>query len=316
MTSDILISSTRPTTLSEVIGQKDNVKRLQAYVKAKNMPHLRMEGPPGTGKTSACEAFARDLYGDDWKDYVLKLNASDDRGIDVIRNTVIKYATLSTKYNEVDFKIIILEEFDSMTNDAQDALRYVMERYSYNTRFILLYNLPHKIRTAIKSRTFPMIFGPLTDEEVVEGITKVIKVNKIVIPPEGVQRIAQRADGSLRDAINLIDGMNIGSDNEIDMDTINAFVGKDEPGLIGELFKACIGGDFKVASQKYIELRYGNKLQPAQILRQIAEFIDSEPYTSPGGYFSVLAKYEDRINHGADPYIQMKGMIAELAMVE
>jgi len=151
MINDILIEKYRPHNLSEVIGQDLIIKRLKKYVETKNMPHLLLSGSAGTGKTSTSIALAKELYEKGWQSNFMEINASDERGIDVIRNRVKDYAAVSSIGN-IPFKIIFLDEADALTNDAQGALRRTIEKYTSSCRFILSCNYSSKIIEPIKSR--------------------------------------------------------------------------------------------------------------------------------------------------------------------
>jgi replication factor C small subunit len=141
----------RPRSLDEVVNQKEIVDRLKRFISERNVPHMLFAGPPGTGKTTVAHAMAHDLYGENYRQYMLELNASDERKIEVIRTKVKEFAR-SRVVGEVPFKIVLLDEADNMTADAQQALRRLMELYSANTRFILTANYPSKIIEPIQSR--------------------------------------------------------------------------------------------------------------------------------------------------------------------
>ncbi|HDD05185.1 MAG TPA: replication factor C small subunit, partial [Candidatus Aenigmarchaeota archaeon] len=155
----------RPKTLDEVVGQEKVVEKLKAFVRAKNLPHLLFAGPAGTGKTTCALAIARELYGEEWRDNLLELNASDERGIDTIRTKVKEFAR-TKPIGDFPFKIILLDEADALTRDAQQALRRTMENFSSTCRFILDCNFSSKIIEPIQSRCAIFRFKPLEKEAI------------------------------------------------------------------------------------------------------------------------------------------------------
>jgi len=161
----------RPESLDEVIGHPHIVDRLQGFVAKESVPHMLFAGPAGTGKTTSAIALAKDLYGDDWQQNFMETNASDDRGIDVVRNQIKDFAR--TRPINADFKIIFLDEADNLTSDAQQALRRTMEKYAESTRFILSCNYSSKIIEPIQSRTAVFRFNRLADEHVETYIGRV-----------------------------------------------------------------------------------------------------------------------------------------------
>jgi len=154
----------RPRSLAQMVDQKQIVERLRSFTKSRNVPHCIFAGPPGTGKTTAALCLARDLYGDPYRENLMELNASDERGINVVRETVKTFARVRT-LGEIPFKILILDEADNMTRDAQQALRRTMEKYTGTCRFILIANYSGKIIEPIQSRCAPFRFSYLPRQE-------------------------------------------------------------------------------------------------------------------------------------------------------
>ena len=159
----IWIEKYRPRSLSQIVGQEAITSRLKGYVEKKDLPHLLFSGPAGVGKTTSSVAIAQEIYGEKWKENFLELNASDERGIDVVRNRIKNFARSS--FGKYDYKIIFLDEADSLTKDAQSALRRTMEQFSHNTRFILSCNYSNRIIDPIQSRCAVFRFKPIKSED-------------------------------------------------------------------------------------------------------------------------------------------------------
>lgn len=198
----------RPRSLSQISGHKQHVDRLKSYVEKyrcgdSSMPHLMFYGPAGTGKTSAAHALARDLYGDQWRHFVLDTNASDDRGIDSIRGRVKEFARTGSLGES--FTLIVLDEMDNLTPDAQGALRRIMEDFSTSCRFILCCNDIRRVIPPIQSRCARFRFEPLTVEQVADTVIDVMKKEGIEWEDGAAEKLGERSKGSLRDALNLLE---------------------------------------------------------------------------------------------------------------
>src|SRR3989344_3363287 len=195
--SSIWIERFRPRDFKEIIGQDAIVKRIEAFVKQKNLPHLLLSGPAGVGKSSLALVAAKQLFGDSWRENFLELNASDDRGIDVVRNTIKDFARTKSIGN-APFKIILLDEGDSLTRDAQQALRRTMEQYSSTCRFILSCNYSSKIIDPIQSRCSVFRFRSLDRNEVKEIIKNIAKHEKLKVDESAVDSLFELCGGDVR----------------------------------------------------------------------------------------------------------------------
>ncbi|RLG68815.1 MAG: replication factor C small subunit, partial [Methanobacteriota archaeon] len=193
----------RPKTLDEIVNQREIVERLKSFVKAKNVPHCIFAGPPGTGKTTAALCLARDLYGNAYREHLMELNASDERGIDVVRETVKTFARVRS-IGEVPFKILILDEADNMTADAQQALRRTMERYTETCRFILIANYSGKIIEPIQSRCAPFRFTYLPKAEHDAFLRRIAENESVTLLDDGLEAIFDVCSGDMRKAINTL----------------------------------------------------------------------------------------------------------------
>lgn len=200
--------------LDEVSGHTDIINLFRNYVKTKTLPNIIIHGEPGSGKTSSILALARELYGEEhFKTEVFELNASDERGIDTVRNKIHSLAKKSVS-SPVGFKLIVLDEADFLTKDAQAALRKIMEKYSDKTIFCLLCNYIYKIIPPIKSRCAPFYFKPLTNDEIKKQLFKIAETEKIDIEEEQIDFIIELSSGDLRKAIILLQQSNFNENIE------------------------------------------------------------------------------------------------------
>ena len=200
---DIWTEKYRPKKLPEIKGQEDITKRLEAFVRAKNFPHLLFAGPAGVGKTTAAIAMAKELYGETWQDNILELNASDERGIDVVRVKIKDFAR-TRAVEDVPFKVIYLDEADALTREAQDALRRIMEDYTQTVRFVLSCNYSSKIIPPIQSRCAIFRFKPLA-KDIVDGVLrKVAQTEGLNVDKEAIDLIYEASEGDMRKAHNLM----------------------------------------------------------------------------------------------------------------
>jgi replication factor C subunit 3/5 len=193
----------RPKALDELIAHEEIITILNKLIETNKLPHLLFHGPPGTGKTSTILACARKMYGDSFKSMVLELNASDDRGIDVVRDQIKEFAGTKKLFSS-GVKLVILDEADAMTNDAQSALRRVVEKYTTNTRFCMICNYVNKIIPALQSRCTRFRFAPLRADQITGRLQDVVDAERVVITEGGKTALLQLAGGDLRRVLNLL----------------------------------------------------------------------------------------------------------------
>jgi replication factor C small subunit len=195
----------RPRNLNDVVGQSEIVKRLKVFINDKSMPHLLFAGPAGTGKTTSAMALIHDLLQTNMKRNItyLELNASDARGIDVIRTDVKDFAKAQAPEN-IPFKILVLDEADSMTGAAQQALRRTMEKFTHNCRFILICNYSNKIILPIQSRCSVFRFSALTNQEIADRLMMIAGKEGLSIQESGKNALTYVCEGDLRRAVNYL----------------------------------------------------------------------------------------------------------------
>ena len=192
----------RPVFLDDIVGNTETIERLKIIAKDGNMPHVIISGMPGIGKTTSILCLARQLLGDAYKEAVLELNASDERGIDVVRNRIKGFAQKKVTLPAGKQKIVILDEADSMTSGAQQALRRTMEIYSGTTRFAFACNQSNKIIEPLQSRCAILRYSRLTDGQIVKRLYQICKAENVEYSDDGIAALVFSAEGDMRQAIN------------------------------------------------------------------------------------------------------------------
>jgi DNA polymerase III, gamma/tau subunits len=305
----------RPKSLDDVIGQKHVTERLKAYVASKNMPHLLLTGPAGTGKTTCSLALAKEMFGDEWKGNFIELNASDERGIDVVRGKIKEFAR-TAPLGSAEFKIIFMDEADALTSDAQAALRRTMEKYSRICRFILSCNYSSKIIDPIQSRCAVFRFSPLTSEDIKGYLMKIITGEKVKIDDAAIDALVHVARGDMRRAINSLQ-VAASTGKKIDLDVIYQTTGMAHPDEIKKMMETALTGNFIAARDKLDEVMINYGLSGQDIIRQIhSTFFDLT--VSDQERIRLIDKtgeIEFRIVEGSNERIQLEALLAYLAMI-
>ncbi len=306
----------RPRSLNEIINQEDVVSRLKKFVEERTMPHLLFAGPPGTGKTTAAHALAHDLFGEGYRQYMLELNASDERGIDTIRTKVKEFARSRTA-PDIPFKIILLDEADNMTADAQQALRRLMELYTASTRFILIANFPSKIIEPIQSRCAIFRFTPLDKEDVIGRLRWICEKEGCEYTEEGLEVIYSVSEGDMRRAINILQAS--AALGTVTPEAVYKVVGLAHPKEVRETIMLALEGKFTDARNKLRQLIIEYGLSGTDIIKQIHREVFSGELKIPDELRVLIADYTGEIQYrlveGADDEIQLNAFIAWLAMV-
>jgi len=314
MSLEIWAEKFRPKSLSEVINQRHVVERMKAFAKDGNIPHLMFAGPAGTGKTTMALALAREIYGADWKKNVLELNASDERGIDVIRHKVKEFARTKS-IGGVQFRIIILDEADALTQDAQQALRRTMESHTSVSRFVLACNWSSKIIEPIQSRCAVFRFRSLSEEDIKTYIDRIAKHEKLKVTDGAVRAIIEITEGDLRRVSNLMQSAaSLGKD--IDEENVYDAANRAKPNDIREMMKLALVGDFIGARKLLQDILLKQGLAGNDVLseihRQIYNFDISEEMKIQ--LIDKCGEYDFRINEGGNELIQLEALLAQMVL--
>jgi len=311
---DVWIEKYRPKRLKEVIGQEEIVERLESYVKNKSMPHLLFAGRPGTGKTSCAIALVREFFGDGWRLNFQELNASDERGIETVRNKVKDFARMAPIGS--DFKIIFLDEADALTGDAQAALRRTMEMYTRTCRFILSCNYSSKIIEPIQSRCAVFSFRPLRSDDVKKYLRHIAKSEKLDISDDGMEALIYVAQGDMRRATNALQ-VAAALGGKVTEDTIYKSTQTVRPEQVQALINTALKGDFSKSRKQLEELLIEYALAGEDLVKQVHR-----------GIYDLNIKERDKVRlidktgeaefrmvEGANPRIQLESLLAQFSVI-
>ena len=301
----------RPQKISEIVNQKETIGSISSMLKNQSeLPHLLFSGSAGVGKTSAALCLSREILGEHWKDYTLELNASDERGINMVRERVKKFSRFAGLDTEIPFKIIILDEADEMTADAQTALRRIIEDTAKICRFILIANNLSKIIEPIQSRCVVFKFTKISDKEIISQLKSIGKKEKIKSDEKGLQTICDYTDGDLRHAINILQAA--ASSGNVTEPTVKSIVGLTKTKDVQDVLKFALDGKISDARNKMIELIKVYGMSESDFLKYINRAVFNSKTSNLEGILETIAKYDYRILVGANPEIQLSALLAEL----
>jgi len=303
----------RPKKLDDVAGQKEIVESLKAFVKAKNMPSMLFAGPPGVGKTTCSLALAHELYGDKIAGNFLELNASDERGIEVVRGRIKDFAR-SVSLCDAPFKLIFLDEGDALTADAQQALRRTMEANSSVTRFIISANYSSRIIEPIQSRCSVFRFAPLNDKDMRKTMEHVAKAEKLKMDDDSYEAVFYVSEGDMRRALNVMQGCAMHS-NHITSELVHKISSRAMPKEVREMVNLAIEGKFQAARENLDKLIINYGLSGEDILYQIYREVGKMevPEKRRIKLIEIVGEYNFRLIQGANERIQLEALLAQFA---
>ena len=308
--SEIWTEKYRPTKFSEIVGQNDIVKRVESLANSMNLPHLLFAGPAGTGKSTMALVTVKSIYGSDWKENYLELNASDERGINVVREKVKDFARTKAIGN-FQFKVIFLDEADALTPEAQQALRRTMENYSSTCRFILSCNYSSKIIDPIQSRCVLLRFKILEKKDIEKVIKKIMEIEKLAITPETIEMLYEGSDGDCRKCINLLQST-ASISPDITSELISTVLSNAKPKDIRIVLDYALSGDFQKSREKLLDIMLRESISGQEVIKAIQKEIWNLP-VEPHIKVKMTEKTgesEFRIVEGSDPFIQLQALLA------
>ncbi|MBI2102990.1 replication factor C small subunit [Candidatus Woesearchaeota archaeon] len=315
MESTIWTEKYRPSTFDEVRGQREIVEKIRAFVASGSMPHLLFSGPAGVGKTTLSLVIARQLFGENWRQNTLELNASDERGIDVVRVKVKDFARTKA-IGDVPFKLIYLDESDALTKEAQQALRRTMENYTKTCRFILSCNYSSKIIDPIQSRCAVFRFKPLSEEEIYQVVDKIATQEKLTVSLEAKKALFEVCHGDCRRLENIMQSCAVIKER-IDAELVYSMASVAKPKEIQNVLDSAVKGNFVESRKKLLDLMLQYGLSGLDVIKQIQQEIwhlsveDRKKVTM----IDKCGEVEFRMVEGSDEYLQLESFLAFVTMV-
>ena len=309
--SGMWVEKYRPTKLSEIVNQTEIIGSLDKLIKdPTDMPHLMFSGSAGVGKTTTALCISKQILGEYAKDYTLELNASDERGIGMVREKVKKFSRFAGMV-EVPFKIIILDEADEMTSDAQTALRRIIEDTSKICRFIFIANNISKIIEPIQSRCATFKFTSISEEDIINRLETIAKKEKVESDKKGLKAVFDYSEGDLRHAINLMQATaSLGAITEAN---VKSSAGLTKISDVDDVLKIALSGKVQEAREKMIELIKVYGMSESDFLKYINSAVFKSKHEKLSDILQIIAKYDYRILVGSNSEIQLSAMLAELA---
>lgn len=312
MDSSLWTEKYRPKLLDDVVDQKHVVERLKSFVKDGRIPHMLFAGSPGTGKTCCALAVAREMFGEGWRQNFQETNASDMRGIEVIRTRIKNFSR--TAPMNAKFKIIFLDEADALTSDAQNALRRLMEMYSDTTRFILSCNYSSNIITPLQSRSVVFRFRALSKENVMDYLNRIVTGEKLKIDKDALESIYELSEGDMRKATNMLQA-SAGMGKKITKDIVYEVASKAEPKEVVEMLDLSLRGKFMDARNILKDMLLKKGVSGHDLIKDISSQVFKLDVSDADKIRLIenIGETEFRINQGGNEQIQIEALLAKFS---
>lgn len=312
--SDIWTEKYRPQVFEEVVGQQEILKRVRSLVQSLNIPHLLFAGPAGIGKSTLALIIVKQLFGEKWKENYLELNASDERGIDVVRQKVKDFARTKA-LGSVPFKVIFLDEADALTKEAQQALRRTMENYTNTCRFIMSCNYSSKIIDPIQSRCVVFRFKLLEKKDVLTVIRKIADRENLKISDHAAELLYEISEGDCRRAINLLQAT-ASISPDVSEEMVNMIAASTKPADIKVVLDYALAGDFLNAREKLLDVMLKESISGTDVIKAIQKEIwnlQIEPSVKVK-LTEKTGETEFRIIEGSDEFVQLQALLASFVL--
>ncbi len=304
----------RPENFEDVVGQDHIVERIAAFVKSKQIPHLMFAGPAGCGKSTTALIIARQLYGKYWKSNFMEMNASDERGISIVRTKIKDFARIKA-IGKVPFKVIFLDEADALTPDAQNALRRTMENYSNSCRFFMSCNFSSKIIEPIQSRCAVFRFRGIPKDAIKSRIDKIAKAEKLTVSSRALGAIAELCSGDIRKGINILQAA-ASTTSDIHEKDIYEIAASAKPAEITKMMRLALDGKFMDARIILQELLINRGISGEDIIKLMSKQIHDIDIPEKFKVFLIekMGDFEFRIDQGGDNQVQLEALLAQFML--